>query len=114
MEERNQTLTQLVGNSICKRRKSLEMSQEYLAELVGIGQQSLSRMEQGLIAPKFERLQLFANALRCRVVDLFMAPEESKDMTVLAIKEMLSGLNKEQRAFILHQTEHLANFLRKS
>jgi len=52
------------------------MTQERLAKMVGIGQQSLSRMEQGHIAPRFERLQGFAKALGCTVTDLFKQEDE--------------------------------------
>ncbi len=113
MQEKSQTLTKIVGSTIHKRRKSLEMSQEQLAEFVGIGQQSLSRMEQGIIAPKFERLQQFADALHCRVVDLFSPPEETEDSTALVYKNMLSNLNEKERGFVLKQTEELIRFLKE-
>lgn len=51
MKERPNSLTQIVGQAIFQRRRALGMSQEELAEKVGIGQQSLSRMEQGKTAP---------------------------------------------------------------
>lgn len=47
MKERPNSLAQIVGQAIFQRRRALGMSQEELAERVGIGQQSLSRMEQG-------------------------------------------------------------------
>nr|WP_246388093.1 helix-turn-helix transcriptional regulator [Desulfovibrio intestinalis] len=106
-------MTQTVGQAICLRRKALAMSQEELAEKVGIGQQSLSRMEQGKIAPKFERLQLFADALQCRVVDLFLAPESSADACAESLASLLRPLSEEQRSFIHLQTTQLVRFLQE-
>ncbi|MBB5143707.1 helix-turn-helix domain-containing protein [Desulfovibrio intestinalis] len=113
MKERSNSLTQTVGQAICLRRKALAMSQEELAEKVGIGQQSLSRMEQGKIAPKFERLQLFADALQCRVVDLFLAPESSADACAESLASLLRPLSEEQRSFIHLQTTQLVRFLQE-
>ncbi len=50
-------LTKIFGNNIRKRRKGLYLTQVELAERLGIGQQSLSRIERGVTAPKFERLE---------------------------------------------------------
>ena len=113
MKERSNSLAQKVGQAICLRRKTLAMSQEELAEKVGIGQQSLSRMEQGKIAPKFERLQLFADALDCRVIDLFSAPEASADSCAESLTVLLRPLSEEQRAFVHQHTTQLVHFLRK-
>ncbi|WP_374289306.1 helix-turn-helix domain-containing protein [Desulfovibrio desulfuricans] len=43
------------------------MSQEILAEKIGITQQALARMEQGKIAPKLTRLPELAGALHVRL-----------------------------------------------
>ena len=114
MKEWPNSLTQTVGLAICLRRKALAMSQEELAEKVGIGQQSLSRMEQGKIAPKFERLQLFAEALDCRVIDLFSAPEASADSCAESLASLLRPLSEEQRSFVHLQATQLVRFLLKT
>lgn len=111
MEERTKLLTRMVGKSIYIRRKSMGMSQEVLAEIIGIGQQSLSRMEQGKIAPKFERLQDFADALHCRVVDLFMPSEDAPDTCALMLTQLMTPLTSTQRAFIISQTKGLVRFV---
>ncbi|MCL1890340.1 MAG: helix-turn-helix domain-containing protein, partial [Desulfovibrionaceae bacterium] len=76
MSAKSTALTKIVGANIMNRRKRRNLTQEKLAEMVGIGQQSLSRMEQGHIAPRFERLQGFANALGCSVADLFQQEDD--------------------------------------
>jgi len=82
----------LFGAIISERRKLLGMSQEFLAERVGISQESLSRMEKGCIAPRFERLQLFADALGCSIPDLFQEQTETSGKAAM-IEKMLSPLS---------------------
>ena len=55
------------------------MTQEALAETLGISQESLCRMEKGLIAPRFERLFDFARALDCSIAGLFAEPKSKPD-----------------------------------
>ena len=112
VKERPNSLAQIVGQAIFQRRRALGMSQEELAEKVGIGQQSLSRMEQGKTAPRFERLQNLADALDCRVVDLFAEPQESADFYVASLAELFSALSDEQRVFVHRQAAQLIHFLR--
>ena len=64
-------LAQLFGSIVAEKRRQLHLSQEMLAEKLGISQESLSRMEKGVIAPRFDRLQIFAQVLHCSVAELF-------------------------------------------
>lgn len=90
-----QRLAKIVGETIAAKRKQMGFSQEYLAEQVGVSQESLSRMEKGNIAPKFERLRGFALALRCSVADLFRTPDEGADERAATIADMLRALPPE-------------------
>ena len=88
------------GAIVAERRKLLNMSQETLAERVGIAQESLSRMEKGVIAPRFERLQLFADALGCSIADLFSTQKQTSARAV-TLEQILSPLSDcEQREII--------------
>jgi transcriptional regulator with XRE-family HTH domain len=86
------------------RRKRRNLTQERLAEMVGIGQQSLSRMEQGHIAPRFERLQGFAAALGCTVADLFkQEDDESLQASIDDIIRPLSAASQQTLINILSE-----------
>jgi transcriptional regulator with XRE-family HTH domain len=88
------------GTVVSERRRLLGMSQETLAERVGISQESLSRMEKGFIAPRFERLQQFADALECSIPDLFRAQRGASERAAI-IEQILSPLPEcEQREII--------------
>lgn len=88
------------GAVIAEKRTLLGISQETLAERVGISQESLSRMEKGLIAPRFERLQLFADALECSIPDLFRVQGETSERAA-TIEKILSSLSGDQQKEIV-------------
>lgn len=88
------------GAIVSERRRLLGMSQETLAERVGISQESLSRMEKGCIAPRFERLRQFADALGCSIPDLFRMQGDASERAVM-IEQMISSLSDcEQKEII--------------
>ncbi len=111
MDSDAKQLTKVLGINIRLHRKMLGLSQESLAERVGIGFQSLSRMERGEIAPKLERLPLFADVLQCQVADLFNTSEHPTTDGNIALAEFVQSLDAKQRAFILKQIGLLAHFL---
>ena len=67
-------VARLFGERIAAKRKEKGITQEALAEKLGISQESLCRMEKGLISPRFERLLDFSQALDCPIADLFAKP----------------------------------------
>ena len=88
------------GAVVSERRKLLNMSQETLAERVDIAQESLSRMEKGFIAPRFERLQLFADAFGCSIADLFKTPSQAGERGA-TLEQLISPLSDcEQREVV--------------
>ena len=94
-------LTKIFGNNIRKRRKGLYLTQVELAERLGIGQQSLSRIERGVTAPKFERLEEIEDVLQCSVSALFHAEPCEKGGIDRIIRENLQGLQEKEQKIIL-------------
>lgn len=111
MQNRQNSLTELVGKNIARRRKELGLTQEVLAERVGVGQQSLSRIEQGHMAPKFERLQMFADALEWSVMDLFRSGTDRQSGEMERIADLVRGLNEEQGELVVRHMESLVRVL---
>lgn len=68
----------IVGANISAKRKLKGMNQAQLAELLGIGPDSLSRIESGITAPKFQTLEKMAQALECPVAEFFLCDGEEK------------------------------------
>ena len=71
-------LAVIVGANITAKRKRMGLNQAQLAEQIGIGPDSLSRIESGVTAPKFQTLEKMAQVLECPVAELFLyAGEEA-------------------------------------
>jgi len=86
MRGKKDKLAVAFGSGVAEKRKKKGLTQGQLAGLLGITQDSLSRIESGEIGPKFSRLQEIADALSCSVVDLFRfaSPESLKRAAVLS------------------------------
>ena len=95
MGRKNIKLAVLVGAGIAARRKKMGMTQAQLAGILSITQDSLSRMESGIIAPKFSRLSDIASTLGCSVADLFKTASPEAQRRSEAIAEMIQELPEE-------------------
>lgn len=105
------------GKNVCSRRKKLRFTQEELAEKLGIGQQSLSRIERGQIAPKFERLIDFASTLQCSVADLFVTEIIKNDWQALddefkKLADAMSELGPKERKIVFALIKSLIQVLK--
>ena len=75
-QRKKQRLAAIVGANMAALRKERGWNQIEFAERLGIGADSLSRMERGLVAPRFSRLEHIAATLECSVAELFMTQED--------------------------------------
>ena len=87
-----QSLAAIVGANIAQRRKRIGMTQDALAERLKISGASLSRIENGLAAPRFSRLEDLAAILGCPVADLFRKRDEPLRVKLETIEDMLRAL----------------------
>ena len=91
------TLKQDLGHNIQKLRKERKITQEQLAEFVGIDPKNISRIEKGNNYPTSENLTLIAQALGVEIYELFVFNEIP--LTQMR-QEILNALNDEKN--ILH------------
>lgn len=83
------------------------MTQEELAEKLGVGHQALSRIENGVMAPKMDRLPLLAKCLKCTVSDLFRTDRDSAEYA-MRLEDLFTGLSKQKQEFIY---QHIAGLV---
>lgn len=89
------SLTILLGKAIRERRKSQGLTQDELAEKIGIGNQALSRIEHGMIAPKLERLPKIARVLGCEVSDLFRSGDAGGNRNIDELISLLESYDSD-------------------
>ena len=94
-------LAKVLGDNIANRRRKLGLTQMVLAERLGIGQDSLSRMEKGIISPKIARLRDFAAILECSVVSLFQEQNDDMGAYLADVAELLLPLEQQQRDAVI-------------
>lgn len=94
------TLKQDLGQRIQKLRKDKKITQEQLAEMVGIDPKNISRIEKGNNYPSAENLTSIAKALNVDIYELFVFNsiplEQMKE-------ENINSLNSEKNILHLYQ-----------
>jgi DNA-binding XRE family transcriptional regulator len=105
-------LKEIIGKNIARHRHMLNMTQDELGEKVGIVHESVCRIEQGGIAPKLERLPVFARVLGCTVEDLIRSQEDNVDTQAAVIASMLHGLSLKDRNVLLGTVAEMSRLMR--
>ena len=85
-----------VGNRIKKLREQNKYSQNYLADIAGISQTHLRRVELGTADITVGHLQLVCDALGISLKDFFNVSSEQED-----ISAAISNLTPKQRNLLL-------------
>ena len=67
------------GRKLRRIRRDRDMTQEQLAEAIGVTMEFISRMERGHIGASFETIEKLAKALGVPAGEFFQFPEEKKD-----------------------------------
>ncbi len=90
------------GNNLKRLRESKNLTQEELAELIGVEYQTISRIETGLYFTSYENLQKIAQALNINISDLFNIPTEkmTKQENIKAITKILKNSSENDVDFI--------------
>lgn len=87
---------ELLGARIKELRKARKLSQEELAELIGIEPRHMSRIEVGKSYPSLDRLERIAKALDVDLRDFFdFAHLEARTVNVEQIDGMLKEMSDE-------------------
>lgn len=88
-------IKKLLGLRIKEYRKSFHMTQEKLAELVGIGTPNISYIETGKFAPSVETLEKLSEIFGIKPYELYMFEhfKSPKDLK----KELITALDKDEK-----------------
>ena len=62
----------VLGENIRRFRKKMKMTQEELADKIGVSFQAVSKWENAQSAPDISLLPLLAEVFNCRIDDLFV------------------------------------------
>ncbi len=91
-----------MGAIIRSRRRAKELSQQALAQLIGLSRATLASMERGRQRILVHQLCLFAEALECSASELLPLPEGGQsDHVSLTFSEAVSDKQREQLSRII-------------
>ncbi|WP_248799893.1 helix-turn-helix domain-containing protein [Pseudomonas sp. MWU13-2105] len=107
-------LAGVVGRAIAKQRIRSGLTQEEVAERLGIGNEAVSRIERGIVIPNIERLLAFAGIFDCEAAELLTEVSSRPDDQASRISRLLTPLSQEDRQLILDLVERLAERLAKA
>ena len=95
------TTKKLLGGRIKELRRTRNLSQEELAEQIGVEPQHMSRIESGRSYPSIDRLEKISTALKVPLKEFFefMHLEDAADR-LENIDALAKGLSEERQRFI--------------
>lgn len=108
-----QKFAKQLGITIATYRQEKALTQEQLAEILGIGNEAISRIERGVAMPSLIRLIEIANVFHCSVADLIIRQSSSQKDELGYIASLLDGLSQPDRAFLIEIIEKLSGRIKK-
>ncbi len=91
----------LIGERVKKKRKGKRMTQEKLAECLGVSVGYVSQIERGITKANLEMLSKISSNLNCDVTDLLVnADYEGNNFLHTEFDELISGLDSKQRKLV--------------
>ncbi len=93
---KKRNLATLVGGNIARIRYEKKLNQAELAERLNIGTDSLSRIENGVVAPRYDRLEEIAAILGCNVAEFFYTPDDPIHAKLVPLGALLNALPEEK------------------
>lgn len=104
-------LAKAVGKAIASRRSKLRLTQEDVAERLGIGYEAVSRMERGLNIPTVTRLIELAEVLDCAVSELVTQSSDRALDQAKVIAQKIQRLSAKDRSATLQIMDILSDRL---
>lgn len=104
----NKQLAQAIGRTIAKRRMQCDLTQDVVAEKLGIGYEAVSRIERGVVIPNITRLAELAGIFGCSTADLLQEVSPLPADQAGRIAQLLAPLSAEDRELIVALVERLA------
>ncbi|QBQ95925.1 helix-turn-helix domain-containing protein [Paraburkholderia pallida] len=92
----------MLGRALAKARNESGLTQEEVANRLGVDPQTISRQERGANWPTLPRLIAFANLYAIPVATLLTPPSSHAQDLTGKLNEQLSKLDAEDRAWALH------------
>ncbi|SHN72639.1 helix-turn-helix domain-containing protein [Desulfovibrio litoralis] len=106
-------LVKIVGAAIAHKRKLIGLTQENVAERMGIEKETISRMESGSISPSLKRLEQLAIIFECHLTDFLRQPTDDLHEQAITIADIISPLPAQDREEVVRLVAHIVGVLKR-
>lgn len=103
-----------IGARLARKRQDAGMTQEEVAERLGVGNEAISRIERGVATPTVVRIFEFAELYGCRADQLLMESSDREIDQAAVLIDQLSGLALSDRQLVTGIVDQLIRHLRKT
>lgn len=110
MIDKNRQIMRTIGQAISKYRQAVGLTQAQLAEMLGIGNDAVSRMERGTTVPTVLRLFELAEIFKCEVADLISEGSTRSIDQARSLEKLLLQLNECERTELLLLVEKMIDW----
>ncbi|WP_287877439.1 helix-turn-helix transcriptional regulator [Acidovorax sp.] len=107
-DNRQKRIALALGASIAKMRAQKNLTQEQVAEKLGVGNEAISRIERGAVMPPLIRLFEFAELFGCRVDELLISASDRATDQAAFLSQAIEHLNPSDRELVLNLVEQLS------
>lgn len=114
MLDKSEQLIQTIGQAIAKYRQASGLTQAQLAEILGISNDAVSRMERGKTIPTVLRLLELSEIFHCEVADLVTETSNRSTDQAKVIEKLLQQLDSQQRSELVYLIERLVKWKNES
>ncbi|WP_211461556.1 helix-turn-helix domain-containing protein [Collimonas silvisoli] len=110
-EKQRKQLTKAVGRAIAVKRGEVGLSQEKVAEILGISREAVSRLETGVAVPSVVRLAELAEIFDCGIEELLTDASNRKLDQARKIFELIGDVSDEHREMLMNVFKQLTQSL---
>jgi transcriptional regulator with XRE-family HTH domain len=102
-----------IGRAIAKQRVRSQLTQEEVAERLGVGNEAVSRIERGRVIPNIVRLIELAEIFNCEAAELLGQASFHIDDQSSRMRQLLTPLSQDDRKLVIDIVENLTTRLQK-
>ncbi|QLB20888.1 XRE family transcriptional regulator [Vespertiliibacter pulmonis] len=110
IKQENSELDKRVGKAVAHYRKMAGLSQAEVAEIMGLSNDAISKMERGNITLNVSRLFEFAQIFNCQASDFLIATSNRVEDQHQHLSQLLLKLNSEDRGQLLRIIEQMISW----
>lgn len=103
-----------IGKRIHRLRRNKDMTQQCLADKIGVNASYIGPLEKGLKCPSIAVLKKLSDVLEQPVFSFFLddSGDESVDDSAMRVAALLASHPADERGFLLNLMEEMSNLLR--